>query len=125
MISMMFMVLFIFGAVHMGMFAITKYMASYNAFYAARTAMVTGGSVSLFSKGGLAARAAMQNWKIATLVVVRKTSKTYRGVTRDTVRTASTVPFGAPIFKMIVPFVAVIGSAPVIVDQVPDTGDNK
>lgn len=125
---MLFLMLFIWGAVHMSMFAISKHMASYGAFYGARTAMVEGdGSVSLLGKGGLAARQAMLNWQIETLVWVTKEDKTYRNKTRRVVKTTSTVPFGAPIFRMIVPWVFVYGASPLTVDPNKDyeEGDNQ
>jgi hypothetical protein len=108
--------LFVFGAVHMAMFAISKYMANYGAFYGARTAMV---------HAGLAARQAMTNWQIETLAWLRTTTKTYRGVNRNVVRTTSFVPFGAPIFNMLSPFIYVYANAPLTVDRVQDTGDNQ
>jgi hypothetical protein len=127
-LSMLFLVLFIWGAVHTAMFAISKYMASYAAFYGARTAMVEGdGSVSLVGKGGLAARQAMLNWRIQTLIWVSKPDKKFRGVSRKVVRTTTVVPFGAPIFKMLIPWVFVYGNSPLVVDPNTDyeEGDNQ
>src|SRR5688500_15691142 len=42
MISMLFLMLMIWGLVHLSMFAVSKYVANYAAWAAARTAMVHG-----------------------------------------------------------------------------------
>src|SRR5262249_5415562 len=127
-LSLMFLTLFIWGAVHMAAFAISKHIASYSAFYGARTAMVEGdSSVSLFGKAGLAARQATLNWQMETLVWISKEDKTYRHVTRRVVKATTTVPFGLPIFKMTIPWVFVYGNSPLVVDPNIDyeEGDNQ
>ncbi len=124
-VSMLFLMLFLWGTVHMAMFAISKTVVSYAAFYAARTAMVNGGSVSLFSPADIAGRLAMRNWQLETLWAMELKDRTSRGVTRRTVRAIATVPFGAPIFSMWIPAVFVYGNAPTVTDSVAESGDNK
>jgi hypothetical protein len=127
-LSLMFLMLFIWGAVHMAAFAISKHIASYSAFYCARTAMVEGeSSVSLFGNAGLAARQATLNWQMDTLVWLSKEDKTYRNTTRRVVKATMTVPFGAPIFQMVIPWVFVYGSSPLVVDPNNgyEEGDNQ
>jgi Flp pilus assembly protein TadG len=100
MISMLFLMLMIWGLVHLSMFAVSKYVANYAAWAAARTAMVHG-SPSGTGVGGqslVAAMHVMGNWKWATLVRAFRTQHNFRGTNRTVIEVDMTVPFGHLIF---------------------------
>jgi hypothetical protein len=100
MISMLFLMLMIWGLVHLSMFAVSKYVANYAAWSAARAAMVYGAPSGLGSIGQPAAAAmhVMGNWRWATLLRTFSSSHNFRGRNRTVIEVDMRVPFGAPIF---------------------------
>lgn len=128
MMMMAFLMLLIFGFIHLSMLMATKYMVNYSAFAAARATMVGGGVAAR----QLAAFGVMDNlrWNtnpILNFPVVYSGSRNIRGVTRAGVRVNYGVPFGLPIFGSIPPFGLRIESfAPTGPDWsgVTEAGDN-
>lgn len=129
MIVMLFLLLMIFGIVHMSMFAATKYMVNLAAFATARTALVEGNLRE-------AATGVMDNlrwWldpsKNAPLFSRRQLR--VRGRTRDGILVVYTVPFGFPIFRrQDIPGggLRVVGFSPMVVQSevqdIEEKGDN-
>jgi hypothetical protein len=105
-IMMMFLLLMIFGLVHLCMLMSVKYLVNYSAFTAARTAMVDPGSASTGGDGGLGY---MHGWwrgsysGLNTPYIEGPVDKTIRGKTRTGYRSTFAVPFGLPIFNTVQP----------------------
>lgn len=120
MLMMSFLLLMIFGVVHMAMLMSTKAMVNYAAWTASRAAMV-GGSHQL------AAMAVMDNLRWTTPPIVRETTKTIRGRQRRGMEVTVFVRFGLPIFNAVpTPGVRVVGFAPLARQpNIPERGDNR
>jgi Flp pilus assembly protein TadG len=121
MIMMAFMLLLMFGLMHLTMFTVTRYMVNYAAFAAARAAEVGNDPED-------AAEAVLENinwWagENGTMPVeVRQENRDgWSGFTVET-----RVPFGLPIYEMVEPQGMLIsGFAPVsIQNDAPSGGDN-
>lgn len=144
MVMMPFILLLIFGFVHMTMLIATKYVTNYAAFAAARTAMVSDPIDVLTGKVSTAATEVIRNmnWQDSpvecTLVgsgdcEVGVDFRTVGGLfgIPTKVRTGLEVryraPFGLPIFNALpAGGLQVIGFAPVALQpSVENTGDNK
>ena len=127
MIVMLFLLLMIFGVVHMSMFAATKYMVNLSAFAAARTVLVAGGN-ALNGAGREAAEQMIDNirWWAAPgrNKPDRPARRSLRG--RDSVLITYRVPFGLPMFKTVpARGVRIIGAAPVVEQpRIAEKGDN-
>lgn len=121
MMMMAFMLLLIFGVMHLTMFAVTRYMVNYAAFAAARAAVV-GNSPQA------AAEAVMDNlnWWASEggKAPVSVSSENRDGWSGYVVRTR--VPFGMPIYEWIEPQGVELESfAPTATqDNAPSGGDN-
>ncbi|MCL4848237.1 MAG: hypothetical protein KJ066_16975 [Acidobacteria bacterium] len=117
---MSFLLLMIFGVVHMAMLMSTKAVVNYAAWTASRAAMV-GGSHQL------AAMAVMDNLRWTTPPIVRETTKTIRGRQRRGMEVTVFVRFGLPIFNAVpTPGVRVVGFAPLARQpNIPERGDNR
>lgn len=120
MIMMSFLLLMIFGVVHMAMLMSTKAMVNYAAWAAARAAMVGENST-------LAAMTVMDNLRWTSPPIVRETTKTIRGKNRRGMEVTVRVQFGLPIFNAIpTGGLRVVGFAPVAKQpNIPERGDNK
>lgn len=104
MMMMAFLMLLIFGFIHLSMLMATKYMVNYSAFSAARASMTGAG----WGDQTTAAFAVMDNLRwhdnvIANTPIVSSGSREIRGVTRDGVKVLYFVPFGLPIFGVLPP----------------------
>jgi hypothetical protein len=104
MMMMAFLMLLIFGFIHLSMLMATKYMVNYSAFAAARATMVGAGAAGR----ELAAFGVMDNLRwhdnvVLNTPIVTTGSKTIRGVNRDGVTSTYRVPFGLPIFAALPP----------------------
>jgi len=121
MIMMGFLLLLIFGLMHLVMFAVTRYMVNYAAFAASRAAVV-GNSPQL------AAEAVMANLNWFAHEGGEQpveVSYTFKGTTSGyEVRTR--VPFGFPIYELIEPEgIEIVAFAPSnLQDDAPSGGDN-
>ncbi|MBI2834476.1 MAG: hypothetical protein HYX76_08620 [Acidobacteria bacterium] len=124
MISMMFLLLFIFGLMHMSMFAVSKYMANYAAWAAARTAMVQGSGSGLRF---VAAQHVLDDWRWAQIFFLNQTTRTVRGKGRSGTRVITRVPFGLPIYTSLpLGGVLVYGFGPISIQpNVTEKGDNQ
>jgi hypothetical protein len=136
-IMMMFLLLMIFGLVHLCMLMTVKYFVNYSAFTAARTAMVDPGSASTGGDGGLGY---MHGWwsgsysGLNTPYIQGPIDKTIRGKTRTGYSSTFAVPFGLPIFNSVQPCgttnaqtcgIRLQGFSPYAEQpDVPDEGDN-
>lgn len=120
MLMMSFLLLMIFGVVHMAMLMSTKAMVNYAAWTASRAAMVGGNQQ-------LAAMAVMDNLRWTTPPIVRETTKTIRGRQRRGMEVTVFVRFGLPIFNAVpTPGVRVVGFAPLARQpNIPERGDNR
>ena len=132
MIMMIFVVLLIFGFVHMTMLIATKYMVNYAAFAAARTGTV-GGNTST------AAAEVIQNlrwWVVPSSAqcgsfgakcTVSPEVRNIRGKSRTGLAVRYRVPFGLPIFNDLpAGGIEVVAFAPLVIQPpVPNTGDNR
>jgi Flp pilus assembly protein TadG len=121
MMMMAFVLLLIFGLMHLSMFTVTRYMVNYAAFAAAR-ASVVGKSPTA------AARAVLSNlnWYAyeggtMPLTVQSVTRGGWRGY-----EVTTRVPFGLPIYRTVAPQgIAITGFAPLTGDgNAPSGGDN-
>jgi hypothetical protein len=127
MLVMMFLMLMIFGAVHLSMFAVTKYMVNYSAFAAARTVMVRTES-SLKQEALEAANIVLDGirwWHDPVLDHARAIER--RGVHgRDSIVVTYGVPFGLPIFTTVPKGGIVIRGSSAVAEQppIPEKGDN-
>lgn len=97
---MIFLLLMIFGLIHLCMLMSMKYMVNYAAFSAARTAMVSPGDVSAAAMEGMGY---MRGWWTGGYAglnqpYVRQTTKTIRGKTRTGYEAIWAAPFGFPAF---------------------------
>jgi len=122
MIMMGFMLLLIFGLMHMVMFTVTRYMVNYAAFAAARAAEVGNDPED-------AAKAVMANlnwWatenKDAPVEVDTENRDGWAGY-----RVRTYVPFGLPIYEYLEPEgMRIEGFSPVAIqDDAPSGGDNE
>jgi hypothetical protein len=101
-IMMTFLMLMIFGLIHLCMLMAVKYMVNFSAFAAARTAMVDTGSVTKAATEGLGY---MSGWwggsytGLNTPYVQGPIDKTIRGKKRTGYSSTFAVPFGLPIFN--------------------------
>jgi hypothetical protein len=128
MMMMAFLMLLIFGFVHLSMLMATKYMVNYSAFAAARASMVGAGAAGRET----AAFGVMDNlrWRDNALLntpIVTTGSRTIRGVNRVGVTSIYSVPFGLPIFAALPPGGLVIESFSAAGPDwsgVPEVGDN-
>lgn len=128
MMMMAFLMLLIFGFIHLSMLMATKYMVNYSAFAAARAAMVGAGAAGR----ELAAFGVMDNlrWNdnlVANTPIALEGSRTIRGVNRDGMEVTYRVPFGLPIFAALPPGgLAIESFAPTGPDWsgVTEAGDN-
>lgn len=120
MIMMSFLLLMIFGVVHMAMLMSTKVMVNYAAWAAARAAMVGENQT-------LAAMAVMDNLRWTSPPLVRETTKTIRGKSRQGIEVTVLVQFGLPIFKAVpTGGLRVVAFAPVAKQpNIPERGDNR
>jgi hypothetical protein len=121
MIMMGFLLLLIFGLMHLVMFAVTRYMVTYAAFAASRAAVV-GNSPQL------AAEAVMDNlnwWADEGGEQPVEVSYTFKGITFG-YEVKTRVPFGAPIYEWIDPDgIEIVAFAPSHTqDDAPSGGDN-
>ena len=139
-IMMMFLLLMIFGLIHLCMLMTVKYMVNYSAFAAARTAMVDPGFVSTTS-ASQGAMSYMNGWWKGAYIglnipyVQGPINKTIRGKNRQGYSATYAVPFGLPIFNTVQPCgvtnaqtcgVRLIGFSPYASQpSVPDEGDNS
>jgi hypothetical protein len=140
-IMMMFLLLMIFGLVHLCMLMTVKYMVNYSAFSAARTAMVDPGFVSTTLAGQGGGMSYMNGWWKGTYIglnipyIQGPINKTIRGKNRQGYSATYAVPFGLPIFNTVQPCgvtnaqpcgVRLIGFSPYAKQpSVPDEGDNS
>jgi TadE-like protein len=102
-IMMMFLLLMIFGLIHLCMLMTVKYMVNLSAFAAARSALVDDGMVNVTS-GATEGLGYMNGWWSGSntglnIPYVQSTSKTIRGKTRGGYSSTFAVPFGLPIFN--------------------------
>lgn len=118
---MAFVLLLIFGLMHLSMFTVTRYMVNYAAFAAARASVVGGNETA-------AARAVLENinwlaYRGGTMPVT--VQYTYRGKWGG-YEVTTYVPFGLPIYRTLSPQgVAITGFAPLSSDtNAPSGGDN-
>ncbi len=118
---MAFMLLLVFGLMHLTMFTVTRYMVNYAAFAAARAAEVGNDPES-------AARDVMANinWWVGEgddppVTVTHENVNGWSGYTVET-----RVPFGLPIYEHVEPQgMLITGFAPVTTqDDPPSGGDN-
>ena len=106
MIMMMFLLLMIFGLVHLCMLMSVKFMVNNAAFSAARTAMIAPNDASGAAEEGLGW---MRGWwrgaysGLNTPYVQGPVNKTIRGKNRNGYRATFAVPFGLPIFNTTAP----------------------
>jgi TadE-like protein len=106
MIMMMFLLLMIFGLVHLCMLMSVKFMVNNAAFSAARTAMIAPNDASTAAEEGLGW---MRGWwrgqysGLNTPYVQGPVNKTIRGKNRNGYRATFAVPFGLPIFNTTTP----------------------
>ncbi len=137
-IMMMFLLLMIFGLIHLCMLMTVKYMVNFSAFAAARTATVDPGSVTTGATGGLGY---MTGWwsgtysGLNTPYVQGPIDKQIRGKGRNGYSSTYAVPFGLPIFNSVQPCgtsnaqtcgVRLIGFSPYAEQpDVPDEGYNS
>jgi TadE-like protein len=102
MIMMLFLLLMIFGLVHLCMLMSVKFMVNNAAFSAARTAMIAPNDASTAAEEGLGW---MRGWwrgpysGLNTPYVQGPVNKTIRGKNRNGYRATYAVPFGLPIFN--------------------------
>jgi Flp pilus assembly protein TadG len=114
-LMMMFLMLLIFGVVHLSMLATTKYLVNFAAFSGARTAMI-GGSAQA------GAESALLYLRWSKPAAHDNSSKTIRGKTRRGVSVSYFVPF-AGFFDPQVP--SLTGFAPYTKQpNIPEEGDN-
>jgi hypothetical protein len=105
-IMTLFLLLMIFGLIHLCMLMTVKFMVNHAAFSAARTAMIDPGQVDAAAEEGLGY---MRGWwrgiysGLNTPYVEGPVDKTVRGRTRVGYRATFAVPFGVPIFNSIQP----------------------
>jgi hypothetical protein len=103
-IMMMFLLLMIFGLVHLCMLMSVKYMVNFSAFAAARTAMVDSGSSSV-TTAATEGLGYMSGWWSGSFTglnipyVQGPIDKTIRGKKRTGYSSTFAVPFGIPIFN--------------------------
>jgi len=95
MIMMMFLLLLVFGFIHMCMLATTKYVVDYAAFSVARADLVDGNKF-LAAMGALA----YLDWSSLPPIPMSET-RTIRGKSRTGFTVSYRVPFGLPIFNNI------------------------
>jgi hypothetical protein len=106
MIMMLFLLLMIFGLVHLCMLMSVKFMVNNAAFSAARTAMIAPNDASTAAEEGLGW---MRGWwrgpysGLNTPYVEGPVNKTIRGKNRNGYRATYAVPFGLPIFNTVQP----------------------
>lgn len=106
MIMMLFLLVMIFGLIHLCMLMSVKFMVNNAAFSAARTAMVNPGQTSVAAQEGLGY---MRGWwrgswsGLNTPYVQGPVDQTVRGKTRNGYRVTFAVPFGVPIFNSVQP----------------------
>ncbi len=96
MIMMMFLLLLVFGFIHMCMLATTKYVVDYAAFSVARADLV-GGNKLLAAMGALA----YLNWSPLPPIPTEEKDRDMRHKLRDGFVVSYRVPFGLPIFNNI------------------------
>ena len=114
---MSFLMLLVFGVVHMAMLATTKYLVSFAAFNAARTAMI-GRS----AQTGASSALSMLDWPGSSPVAEDNSARTIRGTRRSGVTVRYVVPFGG-IFNLPSPIIT--GFAPSTRQpDIPEDGDN-
>jgi hypothetical protein len=126
MIVMMFLLLMIFGAIHMAMFAATKYMVDYAAFTAARTVLVQGAGATNGAAWD-AAEEALGNIRWWLYQRNRPEAPIRRPVKgRDAIVIGYHVPFGLPIFESVPDEgILLLGFSPVVEQgEIPEKGDN-
>lgn len=110
---MSFLMLLIFGFVHMSMLATTKYLVDFAAFSGARSALVGRSAQS-------GATAALSTLEWSSPSAQENTQRTIRGATRTGVTVRYAVPFGG-IFNVPV----ITGFAPALRQpDIPEVGDN-
>ena len=86
---MMFLMLLVFGFIHLSMLATTKYLVNFAAFSEARTVMIGGES-----QNGAKSALLSLHWAGSTLSADDNTTRTIRGTTRSGVTVQYSVPFG-------------------------------
>jgi hypothetical protein len=103
-IMMVFLLLMIFGLIHLCMLMSVKYMVNFSAFAAARTAMVDSGSSSV-TTAATEGLGYMNGWwsgsftGLNTPYVQGPIDKQIRGKKRTGYSSTFAVPFGLPIFN--------------------------
>jgi hypothetical protein len=120
MLMMLFLLLLVFGFIHMCMLATTKYVVDFAAFSVARAEMV-GGNRFLAAQGALA----YLNWSPLPPIPMSAT-RNIRGKSRTGFTVSYRVPFGLPIFNNIpAGGIELKGFSPAAKQQgVRETGDN-
>lgn len=130
---MLFLLLLMFGHIHLSMLAATKSMVNYAAWAAARSAMV-GASDFEVRLAALEVLDAGARWNttinyaciLSGLCLDKNVSKTLRNKTRQGVQVTYRVPFGLPVFNNIpVGGLAIRGFAPISIQgSISEKGDN-
>src|SRR5262249_45633399 len=121
-LMMMFLMLMVFGLIHLSMIATTKYMVNFAAFSAGRAAMIGNSAQVAAANALLYVRWSGPVCVPPTCIVDSNASKTIRGKTRTGVSVRYFVPFGG-FFGNALPFLS--GFSPF--EKQPDVkeeGDN-
>jgi hypothetical protein len=120
---MMFLLLLIFGFIHMAMLATTKLLVNFAAFSAARTQMVGGSAFA-----GAASALFYLRWSptVPPWMGTRQDSRFFRGKSRQGLLLVYHVPFGLPIYQRLGPLGTQIRAFAPFTPQpsIPEDGDN-